>query len=222
MTGVYHLPIFYLHIHFFCVIIYTAGFRPILNLWENVKMTYELELCGLKRELPLCPLTEDLYIGAFVTFGDPELVTACAEELLRRVPDFDYMLTAESKGIPVTHEMARLAGNRRYFLARKTPKLYMTGIFEVSVKSITTKKMQKLFLDTSEAEEMKGKRILIVDDVISTGESLSALEKLVNEAGGVICGRACILAEGDAAKRDDIVYLAPLPLFDKEGQPITD
>ncbi|MCD7746931.1 MAG: adenine phosphoribosyltransferase [Firmicutes bacterium] len=185
-------------------------------------MTYELELCGLKRELPLCPLTEDLYIGAFVTFGDPELVTACAEELLRRVPDFDYMLTAESKGIPVTHEMARLAGNRRYFLARKTPKLYMTGVFEVSVKSITTKKMQKLFLDTSEAEEMKGKRILIVDDVISTGESLSALEKLVNEAGGVICGRACILAEGDAAKRDDIVYLAPLPLFDKEGQPITD
>ncbi len=185
-------------------------------------MTYELELCGLKRELPLCPLTEDLYIGAFVTFGDPELVTACAEELLRRVPDFDYMLTAESKGIPVTHEMARLAGNKRYFLARKTPKLYMTGVFEVSVKSITTKKMQKLFIDTAEAEEMKGKRILIVDDVISTGESLSALEKLVNEAGGVICGRACILAEGEAAKRDDIVYLAPLPLFDKEGNPIKD
>lgn len=179
---------------------------------------YTMTIAGIERDLPLCPITDDLYIGAFVTFGDPELVTACAEELLKRAPEFDYMITAESKGIPVTHEMARLAGNRRYFLARKTPKLYMTGVFEVDVRSITTAKAQKLYLDKAEAEMIRGKRILVVDDVVSTGESFAALEKLVLAAGGEICGRMCILAEGDAADRDDLVYLEKLPLFNKEGE----
>lgn len=183
---------------------------------------YKMTIAGLERALPLCPITDDLYIGAFVTFGDPELVTACAEELLKRAPEFDYMLTAESKGIPITHEMARLAGNKRYFLARKTPKLYMTGVFEVDVRSITTAKAQKLYLDKAEADMIRGKRILIVDDVVSTGESEAALEKLVTAAGGEICGRMCILAEGEAAERDDLIYLEKLPLFNKNGDVIED
>ena len=180
-------------------------------------MEYKMTIAGLERHLPLCPLNENLYIGAFVIFGDPELTTAAAGELLRKAPEYDYIITAESKGIPIAHEMARLAGNQKYFLARKKPKLYMTGVFEVTVRSITTEGEQKLYLDRADAELMAGKRILIVDDVISTGESLRAVEELVSLAGGEICGRMCILAEGDAAKRDDIIYLEELPLFKKDG-----
>lgn len=180
-------------------------------------MTYEMTIAGLKRALPLCPVTEDLYIGAFVIFGDPELTTACAKELLARAPEYDYMITAEAKGIPLIHEMARLAGNQKYFLARKKPKLYMRNIFEVTVNSITTTGEQKLYLDGADAELMRGKRILIVDDVISTGESLAAIEKLTVAAGGIVVGRMTILAEGDAQTRKDIQYLEPLPLFRKDG-----
>lgn len=185
-----------------------------------MKKAYKMNIAGLDRELPLCPLNENLYIGAFVIFGDPELTTACAKELLNKAPEYDYIITAESKGIPIAHEMARLAGNQKYFLARKKPKLYMTGVFEVTVRSITTEGEQKLYLDTADAEMMKGKKILIVDDVISTGASLKAIEQLVLEAGGLIAGEMCILAEGDAKDRDDIIYLEPLPLFNGEGEPI--
>ena len=183
-------------------------------------MTYEIDICGLKRELPLCKVTDDLYIGAFVMFGDVELTEMCAAALVKIAPEHDAIITAESKGIPIVHEMARLDGNRKYFLARKKPKLYMNGVFEVTVRSITTEGEQKLYLDGADAKLMKGKRILLVDDVISTGESLAALEQLVTEAGGIICGKMAILAEGDAAKRDDIIFLEPLPLFDKDGEPI--
>lgn len=179
-----------------------------------------MNIAGCERALPLCPINDELYIGAFVIFGDPELTTACAKELLKKAPDYDYMITAESKGIPLVHEMARLAGNQKYFLARKKTKLYMQSVFEVDVRSITTDGVQKLYLDGADAEIMKGKKILIVDDVISTGESLSALEKLVEKAGGIICGKMTILAEGKACDRDDIIYLEPLPLFDKNGDPI--
>ena len=130
------------------------------------------------------------------------------------------MISAEAKGIPLVHEMARLEGNKKYFLARKAPKLYMTGVFEASVRSITTAKEQKLYLDTADAEIMRGKRILIVDDVISTGESLKAIENLVEKAGGIICGKMTVLAEGDAQERDDLIYLEKLPLFDSEGNVI--
>ena len=179
---------------------------------------YHMTIAGCERDLPLCPLNEDLMIAGFVIFGDPELTTACAEALLEKIPEYDYMITAESKGIPLVHEMARLAGNQKYFLARKAPKLYMTGVMEVDVRSITTAKEQKLYLDTADAALMKGKRILIVDDVVSLGDSMRALEKLVLAAGGEIVGRATILAEGDAAKRDDLIYLEKLPLFDKNGK----
>ena len=181
---------------------------------------YHMTIAGLERDLPLCPLNDKLQIGAFVIFGDPELTTAAATELLKRAPDYDYLITAEAKGIPLVHEMARLAGNQRYFLARKAPKLYMTGVLEVNVHSITTAKEQHLYLDTADAELMRGKRILVVDDVISTGESLHAIEELVHEAGGIVCGRMAILAEGDATERPDLIYLEKLPLFDAEGNPI--
>ena len=182
--------------------------------------TYKMTIAGLSRELPLCPLSDELSIGAFVMFGDPELTTACAEALLRRAPAYDYLITAEAKGIPLVHEMARLAGNQKYMLARKAPKLYMTGVMEVAVRSITTDADQHLYLDTADAELMKGKRILIVDDVISTGASLYAVEQLVEEAGGIVCGKMTVLAEGDAQKRDDIIYLEKLPLFTKDGSVI--
>lgn len=183
-------------------------------------MEYKMTIAGCERALPLCPLNENLYIGAFVIFGDPELTTACAKALLEKAPEYDYLITAESKGIPIVHEMARLAGNQKYFLARKKPKLYMTGVFEATVRSITTEGEQKLYLDTADAEMMRGKKILIVDDVISTGESLKALEALVEKTGGEIVGKMAILAEGDATGRDDLIYLEPLPLFDKDGNAI--
>ncbi len=183
-------------------------------------MDYKMTIAGLERHLPLCPLNENLYIGAFVIFGDPELTTAAASELLAKAPEYDYIITAESKGIPIAHEMARLAGNQKYFLARKKPKLYMTGVFEVTVRSITTEGEQKLYLDKADADLMAGKRILIVDDVISTGESLRAIEELVKAAGGNIVGKMAILAEGDAKDRDDLIYLEPLPLFNAAGEAI--
>ena len=180
-------------------------------------MYYHMTIAGLERDLPICPLNENLSIAGFVIFGDPELTVACAKELLARAPAYDYIITAEAKGIPLVHEMARQAGNQRYFLARKGPKLYMRDVVGVSVHSITTAKEQKLYLDGADAALMKGKKILIVDDVISTGESLHALEALVEKAGGIICGRMAILAEGDAQERKDLIYLEKLPLFHPDG-----
>jgi len=162
-------------------------------------------------------VTNDLYIAGFVIFGDQELTVACAKELLAKAPAYDYIITAEAKGIPLAHEMARQTGAKKYFLARKVPKLYMTGVFEVAVKSITTAKEQKLYLDIADAELMKGKRILLVDDVISTGESLHALEALVEKAGGEIVGRMAVLAEGEAQDRADLIYLEKLPVFNPDG-----
>ena len=161
--------------------------------------------------------SKHIMIAAFVIFGDPELTTACADALLKKAPEYDYLISAEAKGIPLVHEMARIAGNQKYFLARKAPKLYMSGVFEVNVRSITTAREQKLYLDTADAELMKGKRILIVDDVISTGESLAAIEHLVELAGGNVCGKMTILAEGDAQEREDLIYLEKLPLFNADG-----
>ena len=183
-------------------------------------MYYKMNIAGLDRRLPLCPISDKLMIGAFVIFGDPELTTACAEALLPLCPEHDVMITAESKGIPLICEMARLNGNARYVLARKAPKLYMRDVMTVVVRSITTDHEQTLCLDGDDAEYIKGKRVLIVDDVISTGESLRALETLVNRAGGNIVGRMAILAEGEAAERKDLIYLEKLPVFDNEGHPL--
>lgn len=180
-------------------------------------MTYEMDIAGLQRELPLCRVTDDLYIGAFVMFGDVELTVHCAAELLKRAPEYDYIIAPEAKAIPLLYEMARQSGAEKYFLARKGAKAYMTGVFEVEVRSITTMHIQKLVIDTADAELMRGKKLLIVDDVISTGESLHAVEELVKKAGGIIAGKMAVLAEGDAARRDDIITLAQLPLFNADG-----
>ena len=183
-------------------------------------LSYKMNIAGLDRDLTLCPVNENLYIGAFIMFGDTELTTACADALLSRVPEHDYIITAEAKGIPLAHEMSRLNGDAKYFVARKKPKLYMSGVFEVTVKSITTEGEQKLYLDRADADLMRGKRILIVDDVISTGESLRAIEELVAAAGGITVGKATVLAEGDAQDRADIIYLEKLPLFNPDGPAI--
>lgn len=180
-------------------------------------MTYEMDIAGLMRDLPLCKVTDDLYIGAFVMFGDVELTVHCAAELLKLAPEYDYLIAPEAKAIPLLYEMARQSGAEKYFLARKGPKAYMTGVFEVSVRSITTMSVQKLVIDTSDAVLMRDKRILIVDDVISTGESLHAMEELVTKAGGIIAGKMAVLAEGDAQRRSDIITLGKLPLFNADG-----
>lgn len=181
--------------------------------------TYPMEIAGLKRELPLCKITDDLYIGAFICFGDAELTVACARDLLKLVPqeEYDYLFTAEAKSIPLIHEMARQSGAEKYFIARKGPKAYMPDPIHVEDQSITTAGVQKLYLGRDDADLIRGKRILIIDDVISTGGSLRAMEALVNMAGGTVAGRIAVLAEGDAQKRDDIKFLAPLPLFNADG-----
>ncbi len=183
-------------------------------------MTYELKVAGLTRDLTLCPISDSLYIAAFIMFGDIELTEKCAEELLKIAPDFDVMVTAESKGIPLICSMARMAGQNRYVLARKSIKLYMKDVVKCEVQSITTAARQTLYLDGDDANYLNGKRVLIVDDVISTGASLDALEDLVEQCGGNIVGRLAVLAEGEAIGREDIKVLAPLPLFNANGQPL--
>ena len=183
-----------------------------------MNMFYTLNVAGLQRQLPLCPLNDKLYIGAFIMFGDVELTVASARELLKIAPEHDVMITSECKGIPLLYEMARQAGENNYIVARKMQKLYMSDTIACEVTSITTAKKQTLYLDGKDAETMKGRRVLIVDDVISTGESLRAIEKLVEQAGGIVVGKMAVLAEGDAQNREDIQYLAPLPLFDAEGK----
>ena len=183
-------------------------------------MVYTIDVAGVKRDLPLCPISDKLNIAAFILFGDVELTEKCAEELYKLAPEHDVMITAESKGIPLIHAMCRLSGRNRYVLARKSVKLYMKDVVACETKSITTGSVQTLYIDGSDAEFLKGKRVLIVDDVISTGGSLASLENLVNQAGGEIVGKMAILAEGDAIDRKDIIYLQKLPLFDKNGKEI--
>lgn len=185
-----------------------------------MNMYYTLKVAGLERQLTLCPLNDKLYIGAFIMFGDVELTVACARELLKVAPEYDIMISAESKGIPLVYEMARQAGADNYIVARKMQKLYMSNTFSCEVNSISTAKKQTLYLDGKDAEAMRGKRVLIVDDVISTGDSLRAIEELVERAGGIVVGRMAVLAEGDAKDRKDIQYLQVLPLFDADGNAI--
>ncbi|MDE6782057.1 MAG: adenine phosphoribosyltransferase [Ruminococcus sp.] len=173
-----------------------------------------MTIAGLERELPLCPLNDKIDIAAFIMFSDVELTVACAEELLKKCGDFDVILTAESKGIPIAYEMSRQSG-KPYVVARKSVKLYMTEPLSVSVKSITTANVQTLYLSQEKAVMLKGKRILIVDDVVSTGESFNALRQLAEAAGGNVVTYSAVLAEGDSADRKDVVFLEKLPLFFK-------
>jgi adenine phosphoribosyltransferase len=178
------------------------------------KKYYEINIAGLTRELPLCPVNEKLDIGAFIMFSDVEITVKSAEELLKKAGDFDVIITAESKGIPLAYEMSRQCG-KNYVVARKSVKLYMQNPVSVDVKSITTEAVQTLYLGDTDAELIRDKKVLIVDDVISTGESLRAVEILVEKCGGTVTGKCAVLAEGDACDRDDITYIQKLPLFFK-------
>ena len=180
---------------------------------------YPIDIAGLHRELPICKVTDDLYIGAFICFGDAELTVACARDMLAMLApgSYDYLFTAEAKSIPLIHEMARQSGAKKYFIARKGPKAYMPDPIHVEDKSITTVAQQKLFLGSDDADLIRGKKILLVDDVISTGGSLKAMEALVEKAGGTVTGRMAVLAEGGAAERKDILFLEKLPVFNADG-----
>ncbi len=173
---------------------------------------YQLNVAGLKRDLPICKISDDLSIAAFIMFSDVEVTEECSKALLKKVPEFDVLVTAEAKGIPLAYEMARQS-KKNYVVARKMSKLYMKDPIEIEVQSITTARKQVLFLDKSEMNYLKDKKVLIVDDVISTGGSLYALEKMMEKAGANVVGKAAVLAEGVAAERDDIIYLEQLPLI---------
>lgn len=185
-----------------------------------MKKFYTMKIAGLERNLELFPISDTLNIGAFIMFGDVEITKKCAEELLKRVPEHDIMITAESKGIPLLYEMARQENAENYIVARKKEKVYMKNTIHTDVQSITTLGGQDLCIGENDIEALNGKRVLIVDDVVSRGGSVAAIESLVKQAGGIIVGKACVLAEGDATDRNDIIYLEKLPLFDNDGNPI--
>ena len=180
-------------------------------------MTYDIDIAGLKRTLPLCKVNDDLYIGAFVLFGDVELTVHCAAELLKRAPEFDYLIAPEAKAIPLIYEMARQSGADGYVVARKNMKAYFSNPVSVTAHSITTAYTQTLYLDEADVELIRGKRMLVVDDVISTGSSVNAVRTLVEAVGGTVVGYATPVAEGDALEREDIIALAKLPLFNPDG-----
>ena len=175
--------------------------------------TYTLHVAGLTRELPIIKLSYDLSIASFVILGDTEIVRKTAPIIAKKLPEVDFIVTAEAKGIPLAYEISKVLNLNEYVVARKSVKAYMEEPIEVEVNSITTTNSQKLYLNNQDAKKIKGKRVALVDDVISTGQSLKALERLVEKAGGKVLAKAAILAEGDAKDRKDIIFLEALPTF---------
>lgn len=180
-----------------------------------MKNTYELTVCGVERTLPLIPIDENSAYASFVVIGDTELVERAAKELAGQIPPVDVVMTAEAKGIALAYEISRLLHMKEFIVARKSVKSYMRNPISASVHSITTQGEQHIYLDETDIQKVAGKRVCIVDDVISTGESLRAVEELAKKAGGDVVCRAAILAEGKAAERTDILFLGKLPLFEK-------
>ena len=175
--------------------------------------TYTLNVAGLTRELPIIKLSYDLSIASFVILGDTEIVRKTAPIIAKKLPEVDFIVTAEAKGIPLAYEISRVLNLNEYVVARKSVKAYMEEPIEVEVNSITTTNSQKLYLNNQDASKIKGKRVALIDDVISTGQSLKALERLVEKAGANVVAKAAILAEGDAKDRKDIIFLEALPTF---------
>ena len=181
--------------------------------------TFKYEVCGLTRELPYVAIKEDLAYASFVVIGDTELIQATAKELAKQLADIDYIMTAEAKGIALAYEISRLLNHKSFIVARKSVKSYMKNVVSEKVNSITTTSEQTLYLDEADAAKIAGKKVCLIDDVISTGESLAALERLAEKANANVVKKAAILAEGDAANREDILFLKKLPLFEvtKDG-----
>ena len=175
--------------------------------------TYTLHVAGLTRELPIIKLSYDLSIASFVILGDTEIVRKTAPIIAKKLPEVDFIITAEAKGIPLAYEISKILNLNEYIVARKSVKAYMEEPIEVEVNSITTTNSQKLYLNNQDANKIKGKKVALIDDVISTGQSLKALEKLVEKAGANVVAKAAILAEGDAKDRKDIIFLKALPTF---------
>lgn len=175
--------------------------------------TYTLHVAGLTRELPIIKLSYDLSIASFVILGDTEIVKKTAPMIAKKLPEVDFVVTAEAKGIPLAYEISKILNLNEYIVARKSIKAYMEEPIEVEVNSITTTNSQKLYLNSQDANKIKGKKVALIDDVISTGQSLKALERLVEKAGANVVAKAAILAEGDAKDRKDIIFLEALPTF---------
>ena len=190
----------------------SAGLQ--VNGGSGMSEYYRVDIAGVERDLLRCPISDKLDIAAFILFGDVEITVHSAQKLLERLPEFDYIVTPEAKSIPLAYEMARQSG-KKYFVARKKAKLYMKDPVTVSVRSITTASEQTLILDGVEGEQIRGKRVVILDDVISTGESLKAVETLCAKFDANVVAKAAVLAEGDAAERTDITFLGVIPLIEK-------
>ena len=176
---------------------------------------YELNVAGLKRYLPFVDINDELAYASFVVISDTELIEKCAPLLVEKIGDCDAIVTAEAKGIALAYKISEILGLKEFIVARKSEKTYMKDVVEVEVQSITTAKKQVLLLDGADCKKIEGKNVCVIDDVVSTGESLHALEELVMAANAKVVKKACILAEGDAANRDDLIFLERLPLFRK-------
>ena len=176
---------------------------------------YTVDICGRVEHLPILPLPSGVNIAFFNLHGNVELTEHCAKHLAERVKKYDpdVLITAESKGLQITHCVARDIGQKMYAVARKSKKLYMQDGIEVQAKTITTGEVQHLYLSAHDVDLIKGKRVAIIDDVISTGAANAALEQLVAMAGGEVVCRAFVLAEGDAKDRQGVEYLATIPLL---------
>ncbi|HHT83847.1 MAG: phosphoribosyltransferase family protein [Christensenellales bacterium] len=174
---------------------------------------YTVDICGVKSDLPILPISDTLSIAFFNLHGAQALTEHCAKHVAKLIEGADVILTAESKGLQLAHCVARILDHDFYAVARKSKKLYMQDGISVTVQSITTKNVQTLYLSAHDTQLLKGKKVAIVDDVVSTGGSLLGMEELVKKAGGEVYVKAFVLAEGDAANRKDIKYLASIPLF---------
>ena len=176
---------------------------------------HKVDLQGFEAYLPILPLPSGIKIAFFNLHGDSAMTEHCGKKLAELVKDCDVLITAESKGLQLTHCTARELGQRYYAVARKSKKLYMQDGIEVNIESsITTGAEQKLYLSKHDVDLIKGKKVGIVDDVVSTGASLQGLEALVLKAGGIIHKKAFVLAEADAKDRTDVIYLATIPIFE--------
>jgi adenine phosphoribosyltransferase len=182
---------------------------------------YEIELLGIRRRLPVVPISDKLWIAAFVLWGDVELTNACARAIAARIQPlaFDYIVSIEAKALPLVHMVATYLSDpvaglyRPYVVLRKSVKSYMARPLTVQVKSITTSSTQTLVLDGPDADRLRGSRVVVVDDVVSTGGSLRACDELLRQVGAQVIARAAVLLEEGGYEDRDLITLGTLPIL---------